>query len=165
MSRKIDWEAMYKQPMRGKRGGYASRKEQLQKAFSQMREHEAAQERFKVMEPLLKKSLLDHMVSRKPIQVIRPLVYFSEDLQKSGPESLGRFEVTRKVVEPGSTLVFQRIDKQLGQWIFKSSTGEEVEIYDSPTIQISPDHVVQNPGFWGLLTNTHLYDQVVKMLD
>jgi hypothetical protein len=167
MSKNINWGAQYKQPMRGKLGGkYASRKEQLQKSYAQVEELQKKAETFKKMEPLLKQSLLDHMVNRKPIRVIQPLAYFTEELIKSenSTTSLGTFSVVKKVVNPGTELVFVKSDENLGQWLFKASTGEEVEIYSTPTISLSPDHVVQNPGFWGLLTNTHLYRDMLNLL-
>src|SRR4051812_16949945 len=121
MSKKIDWESNYKSPMRGKvtnRGaGYTSRKEQVKNAYQQLQKAEKEHEEFKRIEPLLKSSLLEHMVKRLPIVVEGPLYYFAEELKKSEDEdeidrayynrsreseSISTFQIIRKAIEPGT---------------------------------------------------------------
>jgi hypothetical protein len=156
-------------------------RERVAKSYEQLRAQERAAADFSRLEPLLKKSLLAHMVSRTPIRVERPMGYLTEELRKAQPmdeidrayyrqdkkasEDPGTYEVVQKAIEPGTMLTFVRLDQAMGQWIFKSSTGETIEIYDKPTVAISKDRSVPNPGFWGLLTSTNIYSDLVNGSD
>ena len=160
MSKVLDWNAMYKGSLRGSRGKYGSYRELMEKKAAQVEEFKKAAEHQQMIEPHLKKGLLDYMVNRKPIKVLAPIQYYTESfMQKS-------FETTLKTVPVGTELVFSHIDKTMGQWIFKSSTGEEVDIYDTPIVTIPGANrssmQVKNPGFFGLLYNTNIFQEIME---
>lgn len=161
----VDWSKTYKGALRGKRGKYNSYAEMLQEQHSKMEEIKKANDDFKRIEPVLRKSLLDHMVNRLPIRVVRPIQYFTEEVQKS--ETGANFTTGMAVIPGGTELTFLRIDKTMGQWIFKSQDGKEYEIYDTPLVMIpggagQPSRQVVNSGFYGLLCNTHIYQTVAQ---
>lgn len=188
MSKKINWDNDYKSPMRGKvtpnGKSYSNRKEQISQAYANLKKAEKASEEFRKIEPLLKSLLLEHMVQRLPITVEAPMYYFAEELKKSEEEddidrayynrsreseSISTFQVIKKAIEPGTVLTFKRTNEAFGQWIFKSSTGEEVEIYNTPIVDVpggfGGTQSVQNPGFWGLLMATNIYREVIESLN
>lgn len=161
---------------------YSSRKEQVTQSYQKLLKAQEETKAFEKLQPELRKSLLQHMVTRTPIEVLQPMAYWTEELNKGGDDEIDRayynrgssenadvsFQITKRPILPGTTLTFSHIDSQLGQWIFKSSTGPDIEIYDTPTIQI-PGHggqpmVVQNDGFWGLLTSTNIYRDLLESL-
>lgn len=181
MSKQVNWEAVYKGTLRGLRtpkgSAYTSRKEQVQQAYQKMQQVEQERARFAEIEPLLRKSLFEHMIGRKPITIMRPLMYLTEGLAKSqdmdeidrkfynrpqNDDRIPQFEIIQKSIPSGTKLTFVRVNSQLGQWIFKSSQGEEIEIYDTPTIMLDRGRVVGNPGFWGLLLNTNIYTDIME---
>jgi hypothetical protein len=164
MSKHVDWDSLYKSPMRGKRGKYNSAKELFQRGRETMLNQEEAARQMQVIEPFLRKALLEHMVARKPITVIRPFAYLTEVFEKSQSETdMGRFREVAKEIPAGTKLTFQRIDQTLKQWIFKSQTGEDIEIFDAPMVMVG--HGVQrNPGWYGLLHNTNIFEEVRALL-
>ncbi|RLG44956.1 MAG: hypothetical protein DRN81_03220 [Thermoproteota archaeon] len=109
------------------------------------------------VEPFLRKSLLDHMVNRKPITVLVPIQTPSEVLVKSdwGAE----YQEQMITIPVGTILTYVTLEKSLGQWIFENQKGEEVTIYNTPTITFGKNPM-QNPGFYGLLFNTNLINEI-----
>jgi hypothetical protein len=160
MSKHVDWDQFYQAPMRGKRGKYDSAKELFQKGREQMLHQEQVTVLLRKMEPFLKKALFDHMVGRKAITVIHPFAYFTEVFEKSQSENdMGRFREIAKEIPAGTKLTFHRIDKTLKQWIFKSESGAEIEIYDAPTVMFGRNPT-RNPAWYGLLHNTNIFEEV-----
>lgn len=163
----IDWSKTYKGAMRGSRGKFGSYAEMLSAANERQEEIKKSQEAFRKIEPLLKKSLMNHMVNRLPIRVTGQFEYFTESLAKSesGVPSNQGFQIVKAIIPIGTELTFSHIDKTMGQWIFKSQTGQEFEIYDSPSVQLpggpAGSTVQINPGYYGLLTRTHIYQALV----
>lgn len=155
MSKTVDWNQMYKSPV--KRG--ESFRDKYAEAVSREQGQSEAQRNWKALEEEVRKSLLDHMVNRKPIRVIRPFKIITDRLQKADLRS--KFVEAYEEIMPGTELTFVTRNRTFGQWIFKSADGQEYEIYDRPTLVMN-DRMVPNTGFWGLLTCTHLYDDVVN---
>jgi hypothetical protein len=60
-----------------------------------------------------------------------------------------------ETVPAGIDLIFKSWDKQLGQWIFKGSNGQEYAIYEKSMVGFQ-GQVIQNPGLFGLLYNTDI---------
>lgn len=164
----IDWSKTYKGAMRGSRGKFGSYAEMLQVQHAKSEEVKKSQEAFRQLEPLLRKSLLDHMVHHRPITVVAPFQYITEELHKSEWGSAS-FNLVNKDVPVGTQLTFSHWDKTMGQWIFKSQSGDEIEIYDTPQVQvpggIGGTRMVPNPGFYGLLTRTNIYQTVTQALE
>lgn len=163
----IDWSKTYKGALRGSRGKFGSYAEMLQHQQARREEIKKSQEAFKAIEPMLKEMLLDHMVNRKTIRVLAPIKYYTEKMNKS--DTGASFSNDLDVIPAGTELVFQRLDKTMGQWIFKSTTSEkEYEIYDTPTVTLPGgpygQYTVANPGFYGLLTATSIYQTVTEAL-
>lgn len=158
----LNWDKTYKTPLRGSRGKYGSYKEMLQSVHS--KEETAKKERaaFTQLEPHLRKGLLDHMLNRTPFTVLAPIHYIAEFLGKSGG-----FDTGTKVIPTGTELTYLHHDKTLGQWIFKGQDGAEYEIYTDPVVLV-PDRFgprqMMNSGFYGLLTATSIYQEVVESL-
>ena len=160
MSKKIDWDNMYKGALRGKRGKYGSYSEMMKSAREKEQKLEQNRAAVQKLGPELKKSLLYHMVNRLPIIVTAPFSYVTESFAKSS------FETVQKTVPSGSELVYSRTDNTLGQFIFTNTTnGSEVEIYMTPTIVVpgafGPQQM-RNPGLHGLLFNTNIYQNLVN---
>lgn len=144
--------------MRGSKGQYGSVKELYAKAEEARAQQAKQSELLKAMEPLLKAELFDRMVNRKPITIIRPFTYLTEEMEKSSG-GLGKFRETTKQLPAGTILTFQNINKTLKQWIFKSDLGDEIEVYDAPIVHFGHG-VIQNPAWYGLLLNTDIYESV-----
>jgi hypothetical protein len=113
--------------------------------------------------PIMKSLLLQRMVSKQPLKVMRPLAYTTEALpgeeeendgfysiQKS-EQKLPEFQSVRRVIYPGTELTFQYLEKGLNQLWFKTGTGEDVGFYLEE----------QN----GLLTQTDIFETVSKILE
>jgi hypothetical protein len=184
VSKKIDWESMYKSPMRGKTtaqgAGYTSRKDQVAKSYQKLEQMEKAQKQFARIEPYLRKSLFESLVNKDPITVIQPMYYWTETLNKSEDEidrlyynkpsdgSNAQFQIKKSEIPKGTVLTFSHVDTQMGQWIFKSSNGPDIEIYSTPMIQLpgpgGQPVQVRNDGFWGLMTSTSIYEDVLASL-
>src|SRR5690606_7964298 len=79
MSKVLDWSALYKADFDNRRRKITG-KQALAKAYEQLRQHEAELERRQEPEPLLRKALLEAMLSRKPLKVLRPFHYPTESL-------------------------------------------------------------------------------------
>ncbi len=163
---KLDWNATYKGALRGKRGKYGSYKELMQKNHAEDAERKRQQEVFKKIEPFLRKSLLDRMANRKPIIVKAPLEYYFEEFIKGG---LHGVKVSKGTIPTGTELTFHQWDKSMGQWIFKSQDGTEYEIYDQEVLTLpgpnNTQHQTPNLGFWGLLTRTDIYTNLMEALN
>lgn len=162
---------MYKAPVEGRTARGEKRmsmKESFAKAYADMEKNDKQLEQIHNILPILKKSLMDHMVNRKPIKVTRGFNVVMDEILKSND---GRAKFTQRgvPVEAGDELVFKHLDTTMNQFIFKSNvTGKEYEIYATPKIAIGDGaHQTQedNPGYYGLLLNTSIYDNLSKLLE
>ena len=169
MSKKIDWQSMYKAPGRYNPDGSKrmTMKESFAKAHAKQEAIQKQQENLNQLMPLLKKSLLDHIVNRKPLKVTRTFNNVVEKVEKT--MSGVRYVQGGEKVEAGQEIVFDHLDEMMGQFIFKSkTTGQEYAIYTSPKIAIGDGmraEQINNPGYYGLLLNTSIYDNLSKLLD
>ena len=169
MSKKIDWQSMYKAP--GTRNPDGSKrmtmKESFAKAHAKQAEIEKQQNEVNQLMPLLKKSLLDHIVNRKPITVTRQFNIVVEKVEKSAYGV--KYVQAGEQIPAGEQLVFSHLDEMMGQFIFKSNTtGREYEIYTSPKIAWGEGMSAQqidNPGYYGLLLKTSIYDNLKTLLE
>lgn len=175
----LDWNAVADvnfDDKRRKATGSITGRELFKKAFDNMQKAQEAIARRQEVEPLLKNFLIDHMVNRKPIQVMHPITnpteaipglaksedddgfYNTSPSMSSAERSANaRFEETMETIPRGIELVYKSWDKQLGQWLFKGSNGKEYAIYDKSVI-IYKGSAIENPGFYGLLFSTNLVD-------
>jgi len=169
MTKKIDWANMYKAPGKYNPDGTErlTMKAKFAKSYAQQDQIEAQQERVNNMMPLLKKSLLDHLVNRKPIKVVRAFNIVVDAIAKGNGGS--KFHQTREVIPAGEELIFDHLDNMMGQMIFKSAkTGKEYEIYTAETIAMGEGAYQtgeKNPGYYGLLLQTSIYENLNKLLE
>lgn len=165
MSKKqVNWNANAK-PVHSPKlvpGQYASYSELLAKAHKREMEVEKANRIYKAISPRLKAKLLDRMINRQPIEVRQPFEVVVEKLSKS--EAGAEFVHGTDVVPKGAQLTFDHIQQTTHQWIFKSEAGAEYEIYDKPQIMVDNGSVVQNAGYFGLMTHTDIYEEVLNEL-
>lgn len=158
---------------RRKATGSMTGRELFAKAHETLRKNQEAKDQRAAVEPILRKNLLKHMVSRLPITVMVPIqnptesiggVSKSEDddgfyanTRKGQQSEKVSFEETMETIPAGTDLVFKAWDKQLGQWIFKGSNGQEYAIYDKSVIMYKGG-AIENPGLFGLLFNSSVAD-------
>lgn len=163
---KIDWERMYKGALRGSRGKYGSFKQIMHQRQTQAAEAQRNAEVFQKMQPLLRKSLFDHLIHRKPIVVKAPIDYHYEQFIKGGMHGVG---VAKGQIPAGTVLTFVQLEKSLGQWIFTDQKGTEYPLYSGEQIVLpgpqNTQHQVPNPAFWGLLTRTDIYTNLMEALN
>ncbi len=176
MSKKLDWSAIATvnfDEKRRKSTGMLTGKELFAKAHANLRKSQEALARRQEVEPELRKALLYHMVNRLPITVTQPINNPTETLggiskseeddgfYNSSPsaaqeaKAAARFEEVMETIPQGTQLIFKSWDRQLSQYIFKSSNGQEYAIYDKSVI-IYKGSSIENPGLYGLLFNTDL---------
>lgn len=183
MSKTLDWSKVAStlgfDDKRRKAQGQDTYRERVQKSLASYEESMAAEEFRKSQEPLLKSVLLDHMVNRKPITVMKSIHNPTESLggvvdngeeddgfyynpgrgDKAQSTANAKFQEVMETIPAGTQLVFKSMDKVMGQWIFKGSNGREYAVYDKPTVMFQGQSI-QNPGFFGLLYNTHLIHEL-----
>lgn len=178
MSKTLDWSAIATvnfDDNRRKAQGIMTGKELFAKAHAERERAEAALALRAHVEPLLRKALADHMINRKPIQVLYPINNPTESLgglaksqddddgfyQNSGSSrtqeaaASAKYEEVLETIPAGTSLVFKSWDKQLDQWIFKSANGREYAVYTKGVI-IFKGNSIENPGLYGLLFNTDI---------
>ena len=167
MSKVVDWSKTHNPKVgtiqRGvnNKNTAGSMKEAFAKSHAQLAEQEKANETLKKCFPIMKSILLQRMVSKNPLKVMRPLPYTTEVLGGEADDdgfynnvSKGEnaaFKSITKVLQPGTELTFITLEKSMNQLWFKTQTGEEVGIYLEE----------QN----GLLTCTDIADIVQKGLN
>lgn len=176
MTKNLDWSAVANvnfDEKRRKATGMLTGKELFAKAHERMRKAEEAVARRAEIEPVLRENLFKHMVNRLPITVQQPInnptetlgglnkseeddgFYHSSPSKSAESAASVKFEETLETIPQGTVLVFKSWDKQLGQYIFKSTKGHEYAIYDKSVI-IYKGSSIENPGLFGLLFNTDL---------
>jgi len=166
MSRVVDWSKTYSNPLENlKRGKYSSGKEFFQQAYAREEEMRKAQETLQKALPVMQNILVQRMVERRPLKVIRPLQYTTEALNTEAPEDEDDFYSVKKsdntvnanfksvvrTIPPGTELTFMNLEKSLNQLWFKTNTGEEVGIYVNEQVN--------------LLTQTDIYQLVSQHLE
>jgi len=159
----VNWDAYAKNAVNPKRGTFSSFQDYLRKATSRQRTAESAEDIFKATAPILKQRLLEKMVTRQPIVVTKPITIFVDKIEKS-KSGRPQFVSGTEVLKVGTELTFVKTIPTLGKWLFKSAEGTEYEIYDSPHIMVEANSVAQNPGYFGLLLNTNVFDEVMQEL-
>lgn len=176
MSKILDWDSIsdtnFDEKRRKNNGQFSSFKEAMAKSYEKMEASQAQADLMKAQEPGLRQALLEAMVNRSPIRVLAPIQNPTESLNglqkseeddgfynaipsSSQSESIGSFQEIMEIIPAGTTLIFKSLDKQLGQFVFKSSNGQEYSIYDKNVILFQGQQI-QNPGLYGLLYNTDL---------
>ena len=149
MSKILDWNSIAKVNFDENRREQHGTKTGKQ-VFQEAQEREERQKLLKSQEPLLKSRLLDHMVNQKPIVVGPGFRYLDEVMEG------GSFMIKAQPLKSGTTLIYKGRNKTLSQWMFETSNGEEIGIYDSPVISTGGLTSQPNPGFSGLLYNTNI---------
>lgn len=149
MSKVLDWSQTYKSPVgdirqgKGATSKYGSMKEGFNKAYAQMEEQEKAQAVLKKAMPVMQNILLQRMVEKRPIKIVRPLPYTCETLNNGDTEEdddgfyaikksekfNASFKSITKVIQPGTVLTFMTLEKSMNQMWFRTDKGEEVGIY------------------------------------
>lgn len=167
MSKKIDWAQTYTPKVGNLKGGigsknkFGSMKESFAKSHEILREQERAEETLKKAFPIMSNILLQRMVSKSPIKVMRPLPYTTESLGGDEEDDgfyanvnkgeNATFKSITKVIPPGTELTFVVLEKSMNQLWFKTQKGEDVGIYLEE----------QNR----LMTQTDIYEVVAKHLN
>lgn len=179
MSKTLDWSKIATvnfDDNRRKFNKQTTGKELFAKAYADLKKSEDLLAQRKEIEPILKKALLEHMVNHTPIKVMQPInnptetvgglnkseneeednFYYNGGRSNEQNQSLNvKFEETMEVIPPGVELVYKAWDRQLNQWLFKGSNGQEYAIYEKPVI-IFQGQAIENPGLFGLLFNTSI---------
>lgn len=157
---KLDWNKIARVNFDERRRaahGQKTGRQLFQNAYANLEKSKEMAKKREQIEPLLKKALLDHMVNRKPIIVLAAFQTSMEVLQKS--DWGAQYVETMHTIPAGSQLLFKGREGGLGQWIFETQDGSEITIYEKPMIMFGKS-VIQNPGFYGLLYNTHLINEI-----
>lgn len=167
MSKVVDWSRTFNPKVGniqrgiGNKNSSGSMKEKFAKGYDQMQEQEKAEETLRKSFPIMKSILLQRMVGKHPLKVMRPLPYTTETLGGNEDEDDGfynntvkganaTFKSVTKVLQPGTELTFITLEKSMNQLWFKTNTGEEIGIYLEE----------QNR----LLTQTDIYEVVARGL-
>lgn len=166
MSKVVDWNKTYK-PMsditkgKGSTSKFRSMKESFAQSHELMKAQEAAEETLRKAFPVMKSILLQRMVSKSPLKVMRPLAYTTETLSgdndddgfymNSNAGQNATFKSVTRVLPVGTELTFVTLEKSMNQLWFKTDRGEEVGIYLDE----------QNR----LLTQTDIYEIVSKAMN
>ena len=163
MTKVIDWEKTYKNPIGDITAGIGSQstsrnmKEAFAKSYTQLREDEKVQELMNEILPIAKGLLFTRMTEGTPLKVVRPLRYTTESLGGQDEEEDDGFYMVRKsegfnakyqsivkTIRPGTELTFINLEKSMGQLWFRTNEGKEIGIY------------LQEQD--GLLTQTDIFD-------
>lgn len=149
MSKTLDWNKTYKSPVgdirkgKGATSKYGSMKEGFEKAYAELQDQEKAQDVLRKAMPIMQNILLQRMVEKRPIRVVRPLHYTTEALNGADPDQEddgfyaikksesfnSSFKSITKVIPPGTELTFMTLEKSMNQMWFKTNSGEEIGIY------------------------------------
>lgn len=177
MSKELDWNAIANvafDDKRRKATNSPTMRESFQKAYANLENVQAHQNKKNELLPLLKSRLLSALTSKAPIRVLSRISNPTETLgglvkseEDDGFYSNGRkamdgsqtasasFQEAMEVIPAGIDLVFKSLDKTLDQFIFSGSNGEEYAIYTKDAI-IFKGSTMENPGLYGLLFHTSL---------
>lgn len=166
MSKVVDWNRTFKpiaSPLTKasqKMGSSGNMKEDFKKSYQMLMEQEAAQETLKKAFPAMSAVLLNRMIEKRPLKVMRPLPYTTESLsgneEDDGFYSSGgagenvAFKSITKVIPVGTELTFITLEKSMNQLWFKTDKGEEVGIYLEEQSR--------------LMTQTDIYEVVAKAM-
>jgi hypothetical protein len=176
MTKKLDWNAIASvnfDDKRRKSAGILTGKEAFAKAYDKLAKAEEALAHRQQVEPILRKALFEHMVTRRPITVVNPIhnptetlgglakgeeddgFYYNSASRSAEAAASAKFEEVMETIPPGTELIFKSWDKAMGQYIFKGSNGQEYAIFEKSVI-IFKGSSMENPGLYGLLFNTDL---------
>lgn len=149
MSKKIDWDANYTDPIRRKMGSskYSSGKDLLSKAFAAEQAQKSVIVNLDKAMPLAEKLLAMRIHNKTPLKVMRPLHYRSSELQKGSSQ----FVDVTKSIYPGVDLHIKMVDYPMQELVFSASNGEEIAINFADSKQI--------------LLNTDIYETVMQVID
>lgn len=166
MSKKIDWSQTYTPKVGNIAGGLGSRnkfgsmKESFQKSHELLQEQRKAEETLQKAFPIMSNILVQRMVEKRPLIVIRPLPYTTETLGEDEEDDgfyasvkkseNAQFKSVTKVIPVGTQLTFMQLEKSMNQLWFKTDSGEEIGIYVDEKKQ--------------LMTHTDIYEIVAKHL-
>lgn len=168
MSKKVDWSQTYTPKVgnitRGNsRNTSGSMKESFKKSYEQLHEQQKAEEMLKKAFPIMKNILLQRMMEKRTLTVMRPLPYTTEVLGgeedddgfynnvSKSENANAAFKSVTKMLQPGTELTFVQLEKSMNQLWFRTQDGQEVGIYLEE----------QNR----LLTQTDIYEVVAKHLN
>lgn len=180
MSKVLDWSAIATvnfDDNRRKKQGILTGREMFAKAYERLAAQEDHQKAKREAEPVLKAALIQAITSRSIIKVLQSIQNPTEALggiaksndedddgfyyggnkavQQAEAQMNAKYEEVMEVIPSGVELVFKSWDKQLGQFIFKASNGQDYAIYDKSVIMFK-ERAIENPGLYGLLFNTSL---------
>lgn len=179
MTKTLDWSKIATvnfDDRRRKARGQLTSKELFQKCYDNLQKAQDVAEARAQAEPILRNALIEHMVSKQPIKVLQPInnptetvgglakseeddgFYFSGGSSSNANSEAAlsaKFIEVMETIPVGTDLVYKGWDRQLGQWLFKGSNGQEYAIYDKPVIMFQGQGI-ENPGLFGLLYNTSL---------
>lgn len=156
MTKKVNWDNVYSDPVRRNLSGsstaqpkYTSGKDRLQKAFQVQKEQEQAENMLKKAMPAMSALLKCRLENKTPLEVRRPLVYMTSEMQKS--ERGASFIDTQKTVNPGTNLILKGLDPNLQEFIFEDENGNEIVLPYTAQKQ--------------LMTQTNIYEDVKKFIE
>lgn len=170
MSKVLDWSKTATPSFFEQRETYRGRVQEQIKKAKVMAEEQAL---IKAQEPSLRKALLNCMLTKAPITIMRAFQNPTETLgglvQKSDDDdgfyhnsgsgddaqrtANAKFEEVMETIPTGEEIVFKCMEKTLQQWIFLGKSGREYAIYFNPDI-LFKGNWIKNPGLFGLLYNT-----------
>lgn len=187
MSKILDWNKIEDttsfDDQRRKKVGQTTFKELMENAYRRDDEQKAHQDLVKSQEPFLRNGLLKCMINRTPLRVLTAFmnptesmsgqdtqdeiedsfwngVSANDPIKKAERMASSRFEEVMETIPAGAELMFKSWNKTLGQWVFvDQNTDREFAIYDKPNVMFQ-NAQIRNPGFYGLLFNTHLVQEL-----
>jgi hypothetical protein len=173
MSKTLDWNLVRTPSARELQPTY---RQKVEEQLAAARQQEENARLFKSHTEALKPMLLDSLVNRKPLKVLAPIHNATETMggitkseeddgfYNSSPSESSINATFQEVIETiptGIELVLKSLNKNLSQWIFKGSNGQEYAVYYTPTIMFR-DKVIENPALLGLLHNTNLKQELLE---
>ncbi len=149
-------------------GGASSYREAIQKSHETAMQIELQKSQRKAREEELKPKLLERLINREPIAILKSFANLTETLGGQSPDeeddgfyqiakssSGGQFQETVETIPEGEVLVYKGQDKTLRQLIFKGRSGRTYSIYQDPVVFFQ-GREVENPGISGLVLNTDI---------
>jgi hypothetical protein len=139
MSKKIDWNALYREPKKPAPGHFASGKELMAAAYQKHLEQERIQKSLQNYLPAMNALFTIRMAQKTPIVIMRDFQYQTSEIvhdrewnyksqEFDGEIRSSRFQDVTKVLRPGTTLMVKSIDTIMKEFIFEDQTGQEIII-------------------------------------
>lgn len=165
MSKVLDWDSVPSNKFINKS------ESKLKAAMQRAHNRDVSQAENTLSNPMvrevIKKSLMNKLVKREELLVLKGFQYHCQELQKSAFGS--RFVDTVKVIPSGARLTFEQFETSTNTLLFKATmpdnSTQEVEIYGSEKVVGTNGMPMDNMGFMGLMYNTSVTKEVLASMN